>query len=300
MSDAMIRRVGGMGPRFSAGSWLRGWMPLYAWSARRRMAVAAAIATASCVLAAVECVTTDVAGLAHAEAALADARHSLADAQQAQRELPALTRRAAASAVPGGKPIGGSSADDTRRVSELAAASGISLMSVEPGAAAAHGDESFRALKLVAQGDFARLRGFLLALASAPTLIVPAEIAVKRSGSGLSIAMTLSVFDSLPALADIGRRPGEPGEPGEPSPSDPFAAIHAGGPVAPDDALRLVGLMQDRAHAIALIETPDGTDAVTAGGRIEGGRVTRIAATGVTLASNGGAARELNWTEVAR
>ncbi|TDV28553.1 hypothetical protein C7405_114122 [Paraburkholderia caballeronis] len=297
MSDAMIRPVGGMGPRFSARSWLRGWMPLYAWSARRRMAVAAAIATASCMLAAVECVATDVAGLAHAEVALAAARHSLVDAQQAQRELPALTRRAAASAVPGGKPIGGSSADDTRRVSELAAASGISLMSVEPGAAAAHGDESFRALKLVAQGDFARLRGFLLALASAPTLIVPAEIAVKRSGSGLSIAMTLSVFDSLPALADIGRRTGEPGEP---SPSDPFAAIHAGASAASDDALRLVGLMQDRAHAIALIETPDGTDAVTAGGRIEGGRVARIAATGVTLAGNGGAARELNWTEVAR
>ena len=62
------------------------------------------------------------------------------------------------------------------------------------------------------------------------------------------------------------------------------------------DGLRLVGLLQDRTHAVALIETPHGIDAVEQGGRVEGEQVARIAMNGVTLIS-GSTTRVLKWTE---
>jgi hypothetical protein len=302
------RAAGMMAPR--AASLLRGWMPLHGWSKRRRMAVGALIAAIACVLATLACVTTDLAGAAAARGALETARRELVEGERAQRALPAL--RQAASAISRETRRGGGSADDARDVSELAAASGISLVSLAPDApgtqraSAAHeakgaqgkkegpgnkggsGVEAFHVLKLTAQGDFTRLRGFLRGLAHAPVLIVPTETAIKRNGSQLSLAATLSVFDALPSPPAMAADDAA-------TAADPFAATR-GDDVRAGDGLRLAGLMQDRTHAVALIETPRGTDAVERGGTIEGEKVVRIAMPEITLAS-GGRTRTLKWTE---
>lgn len=282
MSSVSIDRLSG------AAMLLRGWTPLYEWSPRRRMAVAGVIAVAAGALATLACITSDFAGSAAAKAALAVTRREFADGQHAQRALPAL-RQAAAVATRSGPRPGNHSADDARYVSELAAASGISLVSLEPGAPGGHGAEAFRVIKLSAQGDFARLRAFLHRLAYAPILIVPIEAAIKRNGPNLSLAATLSVFDALPSL------PGGDANDNAATPSDPFAANLADGASAVD-GLRLAGLLQDRTRAVALIETPHGTDAVERGGRIEDERVAHIGRLAVTLAA-GGSTRELKLME---
>lgn len=289
MSTAPLdHRIGTTAPS-GAARLLRGWTPLHAWSRRRRAAVAGAIATVACALAALACIAADFAGAEAADAALAAVRLELADARRAQSELPAL-RRAAASTVKSGS---SDTADQIRIVSELAAATGISLVSLEPGAPGAQagkGDESFRLLKLSAQGDFMQLRSFVRGLAHAPALILPTELAIKRSGSKLLLAATLSVFDALPSQPDAAS-----GNGGASKPSDPFTFNRTDG-TETVDGLRLAGLMHDRNRSLALIETPQGTDAVEPGGRIDGERVLRIGAQQVTL-SAGGTTRVLRWTE---
>jgi type II secretory pathway component PulM len=266
-------------------------VPLYAWSRRRRGVVAGLVAAITCASAAAVCITNDIAGIAAAEAALMAARSELAEAERAQRALPAL-RQAAASAARHAPRHSGNSADDTRNVSELAAASGVALVSLAAGAPGGQGSETFRALKLTAQGTFAQLRSFLDGLAHASVLIVPTEVGIERNGPQLLLAATLSVFDALPPLrASI---EGD-GDDAAAASRDPFATNPAGGSPA-GDSLRLAGLLQDRTRALALIETPAGTGAVEAGGRIGGERVVRISMPAVTLAA-GGVTHVLTWAE---
>lgn len=292
MSAASIDRWNRTVVPAAAARLLRGWMPLYAWSRRRRIAVAGVIAAVVCALATLTSVTTDFAGPVAAQAALAAERRELADARHAQRALPALKEEAAASVTRHGPQRRHHSADDARHVSELAAAAGVSLVSLEPGAPGGQGAEAFRALKLSAQGDSAKLRAFLHGLAHAPVLIVPSEVAIKRNGQQLSLAATLSVFDALPSL------PAGAETANAVAPPDPFAPNRADGAQA-IDGLRLAGLMLDRTHAVALIETSRGTDAVVRGSRIDGERVVRIAMPEVTLAT-GDTTRVLKWTEDGR
>jgi type II secretory pathway component PulM len=269
----------------------RGRLPLHAWSRRRRVAVAGVVAAIACALAAAVCITNDIAGIAAAEAALTAARSELAEAERAQHALPAL-RQAAASAALHAPRHSGNSADDTRNVSELAAACGIALVSLAPGATGGQGTETFRALKLTAQGTFAQLRSFLHRLAHASVLIVPTEIGIERNGPQLLLAATLSVFDTLPPLrASIE----DDGNDAAAASRDPFATNLAGAAPA-GDSLRLAGLLQDRTHALALIETPAGTGAVERGDRIGGERVARITMPAVTLAA-GGVTHVLTWAE---
>jgi len=270
-------------PGIAAGArLLPGWAPLHEWSRRRRAAVAALVAAAAFISTMLACATRDFAGYAAADAARAAARRELADAQYAQRALPALKREAAAHA----RAAPGNSADDARNVSELAAATGIALVSLEPGASGGRGDEAFRALKLAAYADFAPLRAFLRGLAQIPALTVPTDVAIRRSGSQLSLSVTLSVFDALPSPAEV---------PASRAGADPFAPASSDG-FGPAGALRLAGLMRDATHALALIETPSGTEAVGRGERIDGAQVTQIATRQVTLAA-GGTTRVLAWTE---
>jgi hypothetical protein len=265
-------------------------MPLHGWSTRRRAAVAGAIAAAGCALGTGASIRTDFVGASAAETALAAARRELADAQRAQRVLPGLKQ--AAATTPRGPRRSGNSADDARVVSELAAASGISLVSLEPGASGGQGAAAHRVLKLAAQGDFAQLRAFLHRLVHASVLIVPTEASIRRNGSSLSLAATVSVFDALPSLpvaasgGDAAILP------------DPFATDRSDG-ASTVDGLRLVGLLQDRTHAVALIETPRGIDAVEQGDRVEGERVARIAMKEVTLIT-GSTTRVLKWTDDGR
>jgi len=293
MSTAPIDRWRGTAVVPRAARLLRGWVPLHAWSRRRRAVVAGAIASVACALATLACMATDFAGSAAAKAALASAHRELADAGRAQRALPALRR--AASAAQRGVQRGRSSADDARNVSELAAASGIALVSLvpdAPGGQGGRGAEAFHVLKLTALGDFAQLRSFLHGLAHAPVLIVPTQATIGRSGSQVSLVATLSVFDALPSLPAVA-----PNE--DPTArSNPFATNLADARRTVD-GLRLAGVMQDRTRSVALVETSRGTDAVEPGDRIEGERVVRIAMPEVTLAA-GGVTRALRWTEDGR
>lgn len=293
MNIASIDRLSGAVAPFAATRLLRGWAPLHTWSARRRRVVAGVIAVVACALATSTGMTTDFTGTAAADAGLAAARRELAEARRALRVLPALKR--AALATPPGPPRAGNSADDARQVSELAASAGVLLVSLEPGAPGgegAQGAEAFRTLKLTAQGGFAQLRPFLRGLAHAPALIAPTEATIRRDGSQLSLTATLSVFDALPSLPAIAMADDAA------TPPDPFGTNPADG-ARTGGGLRLAGMMQDRTHAIALIETPRGTEVVERGGRIEGASVARIAMREVTL-SAGSTTRVLKWTEDGR
>ncbi|HTH58726.1 MAG TPA: hypothetical protein VL689_01055 [Paraburkholderia sp.] len=268
---------------------LHGWLPLHAWSRLRRVAVAAVVAALACMVTVFACVASDVAGSTTAQAALAAARRDLADAQHAQRALPAL-KQATASETLRDPPKRHDSADAAHSVSELAAASGLSLVSLEPGARSGQGAESSSVLKVAAQGGFAQWRSFLQELAHAPALIVPGEVTIRRgTGSSLSLAATLSVFEALPSV------PATVANDDAAARHDPFARSGVDGAGSSAD-LRLAGLIQDSKHAVVLIESPRGTDAVERGGRIDGERVVRIAMPGVTLAA-GGRTRMLGWTE---
>lgn len=287
MSDALMTHEDSTA-RQGGGS-LRTWTRLHAWSVRRRTGVAAAIAVIAALTTGAVCIGDDLSGVRTARKALHDAERKLADAQVAVARLPAL--RQAVSSVPGSFHES-SAADDVRRVSELTSTSGLALVTLEPLAPGGAGAETFRPMKFAAQGGFAPLRAFLAGLAAQPGLVVPAELAIKRNGEGLSIASTLQVFDGLPPV-QLGAAGGDRDGPA----SDPFASSAADGPGK--GALRLTGVLQDRAGIVALVETASGTQAVRAGQTFAGARVEHVLPSRVVFAS-GGKSQIVTWAEEAK
>ncbi|HTR09249.1 MAG TPA: hypothetical protein VMJ11_21875 [Paraburkholderia sp.] len=269
---------------------LRGWLPLHAWSVRRRRAAALAIAVLAGTSACGACVVLDPLGVHTARAALSDAQKRRDDAQQALARLPALRKFAAGAAARAAHV--GNSADDIRRISQLAAQSGLVLHALEPAATGGAKAEAFRSIKLVAQGGFAQLRGLLEALSREPELIAPTELAIQRTRVGLSISATLRVYDALPAvplaLASVEEAMAA---------ADPFARAAAVG--AGQDGWRLAGILQDRQRIVALVETPEGVMTVQAGQAIGDGRVVQVDPARVVVFA-GGATRALDWAEVAK
>jgi hypothetical protein len=262
---------------------LRGWRPLYAWSPRRRLAVALTIAALACAAASVAYIAWDPLGVHAAQTALAEAQKRHVHAQQALASLPAL-RAAAAGKVPH-TPYAGNSADDIRRISQLAAQSGLVLHALEPGPAGGAKTEAFRSIKLVAQGSFAQLRRLLEGGARGPALSLPSELAIRRTVAGLSIAATLRVYDTLP-LSPLSA---------EETASDPFARAAVPG----NDGWRLAGILQDRQRIVALVETPDGVVTAQAGEAIGDGRVVQVGPARVVVAL-GGSTRAVGWAEGAK
>ena len=275
------------------GSALRAWSMLYAWSPRRRLAAALVIAVLAGASMSGACIVWDPLGVHGARAALADAQKRLDDARLAVAHLPAL-RGAAARTAPRA-PYKGNSADDIRRVSQLAAQAALVLQALEPGAGGGAQAEAFRSIRLVAQGSFAQLRALLEALAREPVLTVPTELAIRRSGAGLSISAILHVYDALPAvplaLASADEKVPEVAS------LDPFAAAAADG--AGKDGWRLAGIIQDRQHVVALVETPKGVLTAQAGQRIGDGRVVQVGPARVVV-SAGGATHVLGWAAAAK
>jgi hypothetical protein len=276
--------------RVSGGA-LAGWLPLHAWSARRRAVVAVTLGAHAAALTAGACVATDLAGARAANSALAAAEAQLAAARQTLARLPALRRDAQDWPQP---ERNGSAAGDIRSVSELAAEAGLVLIALEPAASGGAKAQAFRATKLVAQGSFAQLRTFLEGLAELPELVVPAELVVRRSGAGLAVSAMLQVYDGLPAVA-FAQDEGEGGAPG-----DPFTGRFAGAPGAAgadgEGGMRLVGMLAERGRVVALVETTEGTLAVQAGSTLAGARVESVDPTRVVL-SLGGATQALTWQE---
>ncbi|WP_322033552.1 hypothetical protein [Paraburkholderia sp. J76] len=270
-----------------AGNALRGWPPLHAWRARRRLAVALTIAVLALVAASVACVVADPLGVHAARAALEEARKRYGDGRQVLARLPAL--REAAARTTSHAPHAGNSADDIRRVSQLAAQSGLVLHVLEPGPAGGAHAEAFRSLKLIAQGSFAQLRGLLEGLAREPALMAPSELTIRRGGAGLSISATLRVYDALPAVA-LAASAGETAR-------DPIAHATAAG--SAEDGWRLTGILQDRQRIVALVETPEGVVTVRAGEAIGDARVLEIGPARVVVEA-GGTTRTLGWAEAVK
>jgi hypothetical protein len=274
----------------AAGNALRARSPLHAWSARRRLAVALTVAALAFATASGACIVGDPLGVHGARTALEDAQKQYGDARQVLAGLPAL--RAAAARTPSPAPRAGNSADDIRRISQLAAQSGLVLHALEPGAAGGAQTEAFRSIKLVAQGSFAQLRGMLEGLAREPALTAPSELTIRRTGTGLSVSATLRVFDALPAVP-LAVASSEAASSGAAA-RDPFA--HAAAAGRAEDGWRLAGILQDRQRIVALMETPEGVVTARAGEAIGDARVLEIGPARVVVAA-GGMTRALGWAE---
>ncbi|WP_233864906.1 hypothetical protein [Paraburkholderia adhaesiva] len=284
MSDALMMHEG-LTARQGNGS-LRDWMSLHAWSVRRRSGVAAAIAVIAALSAGAVLVETDPLGVRAARTELDDAEHKLADAQRVVARLPEL--RLAASEVPQGSRES-TAADDVRLVSELTSAAGLALVTLEPSAPGGAGAETYRSMNFAAQGNFAQLRAFLAGFATQPVLVLPAELAIKRDGGGLSIAATVQVFDGLPPIqldATSGDRNGVA--------TDPFTSSAADG--SGNGALRLSGVLHDSKGIVALVESASGTQAVRAGQLFGGVRVEQVLPSRVVF-TEGGKSQILTWAE---
>jgi hypothetical protein len=268
-----------------------GWVPLHAWSARRRLAVALAIAVLAALSASGACIVGDPLGVRAARATLADAQKRRGQAQQALARLPAL-RAAAMEAAPQ-LPHAGNSADDIRRISQLAAQSGLVLHALEPGALGGAKAEAFRSIKLAAQGSFVQLRALLEGFAREPALTVPSELAIRRTTVGLAITATLRVYDALPVVPLAALSARSPHD----AASNPFARAAAvpGG----QDGWRLAGILQEGQHIVALVETPEGTVSAQAGQAIGDGRVVQVGAARVVVVA-GGTTRTLGLAEDAK
>ncbi|MFM0225955.1 hypothetical protein [Paraburkholderia dipogonis] len=308
MSTIFVEFGGGANARLSLSHWIkRVRLPLDAWSRRRRWVVALLIAALVFGLGAHGWVVTDFGGVEASRAALEASSLRLANARRALAQLPALRRDAAAVPVAASatrSSASWSSADVVRIVSELAAQNSVALLAVEPGALSGTGVESMRPLRLTARTDFVHLMAFLRGLSDLPVLIVPVDVTVKRDAAALSMSATLHVFDALrpaPSTASADAFADDSLDSDDDEDIvffDPFSQprMQAAGDLPDLSQLRLVGLLSDRTRGLALLDTPEGVATVESGERIGAERVTKLDASGITLAK-GGATRTLAMTE---
>lgn len=306
MSGVGVRFPYGLGEaRAGHASWAGAWARSETWSVWQRFGVAVLVAALTFVAGARAWMSEDVTGVDAARAELADAQSRFDDARDGIVHLAEL--RSIARGLPELNEAGkhGSFAADARTVSALAAAAGMVLFGLEPGAASGSATDAMRSIKLSAQADFSQLMDFLQELQTLPTLVVPIELTVKRNADSLHIEALLRVSDSLRApeamreatrdrAADLLSL--DPDETLKRYLADPFAVDRSD---AADDAVRLTGLLRDSRRALALVETPNGALDVTAGERFLGEQVVGVGDTGLTLASDSGT-HELLLQEVAR
>ncbi|WP_454806555.1 type 4a pilus biogenesis protein PilO [Paraburkholderia fungorum] len=305
MSATFVGFGGAASARFSFSHWIkRVRLPLAVWSRRRRWTVALLIAAVVFGLGAHGWIVADLGGLEASRAALDAATRQLADARRAQAQLPAL-RREAAAGMSARLPASWSLADEVRIVSELALQNGVSLLSLEPGAANGSGAESMRPVQLTAHTDFVHLMAFLRGLSDLPVLIVPVDVTVNRDAVSLTVKATLHVFSALrpvPSSAATDALVDESLDSDDEEDIvffDPFALaqmLASGEPQVDASELRLVGLMHDRIRGLALLDSPEGATTAVFGQQLGAERVTHLDMFGVTLA-NGGATRTLALKE---
>lgn len=261
-------------------------VPLAEWSGRRRLLIGVVIAALVFGIGANAWLSADLGGLQASRAALEDAHHRVEQAKRTVAQLPALRRSAAALPVvlaPGNW----TSADDLRAVSLLAARSGVTLLSLTPGAASGAGLDAGRALHFTAQTDFLHLMVFLRGLSDLPVLVVPEEVTAKRSGSVLIISATLHVFSALNPVTkspELYVDDDLTADDEEVVFYDPFSPqTEAGSESAESGLLRLVGVLRDRTRDLALLETADDAITLERGQRLGDERVTGVDTFSVTL-----------------
>ncbi|CAM2338511.1 pilus assembly protein [Burkholderia vietnamiensis] len=219
--------------------------------------------------------------LATAHARVAAARRMLptAAAQQRDRGSAALRDRGAP-ATPAWPAL-------LLELADLAGASGLRIVSIEPGRADQTAPEGRRTVRMVAEGGFAALLRLTDGLARFQALVVPTRLQIERKASAARMDVTLDVFAEL-------RPASMPGDAAAPpavtAAGDPFGGT--GEPMSDDSAPRLAGTIRDARAALALFESGNGKfSTVAPGDALGAARVTRVEAGAVTLATADGARR---------
>ncbi|MBY4865331.1 pilus assembly protein [Burkholderia sp. Bp9017] len=267
------------------------------WPGRMRRVRSGTAHAVGCVLACVAVMaggvhfadSADWSGLAHSRALLAASRMRAADAQ----------RVLAAAAQPGDTgPAAGTNARVARppawpvlmlELADLAGASGLRVVSIEPRHADGAAPDGRRTVRIVADGGYPALLRMVGGLASFSALAVPSVLHIERKPPGLRVDMSVDVFPALSwgGAGDEAARVLASGGPGD----DPFGG--AGQPTAVDDqAPRLAGTIRDVRAGLALFDAGDGAFVAVAPGEALGAsRVMRVDAGAVMLATADGARR---------
>ena len=233
--------------------------------------------------------TADWSGLAHSRALLAAAQMRAADAQrvlaaaaQSGETRPAAGRNAHVAGTPAWPVL-------MLELADLAGASGLRVVSIEPRRADGTVPDGRRAVRIVADGGFPALLRMVGGLAGFSALAVPSVLHIERKPPGLRMDMSVDVFPALTGggAGDEVARVVAAGEPGD----DPFGG--AGQPTGADDqAPRLAGTIRDERAGLALFDAGDGAFVALAPGEALGAsRVVRVDAGAVMLATADGARR---------
>ncbi|MBF5009248.1 pilus assembly protein [Burkholderia pseudomultivorans] len=234
----------------------------------------------------------DWSGLARSRALLETARMRAADAE---RVLAAAARHRGPPPVPA--PTHGDRsahrpewAELMLELADLAASSGLRIVSIEPQRPDEAAPDGRRAVRLVADGGFPALLRTIDGLAGLPVLAVPTALRIERAASMPRVDMSLDLFPALPGLALAGLQPAAP-VPGVAPDRDPFGraeAFAAGGGRSP----RLAGVIRDARAALALFDDGDGAFmALAPGDALGASQVARVDARTVTLATVSGPKR---------
>lgn len=172
-------------------------------------------------------------------------------------------------------------------LADLAGASGLRIVSIEPGSTDQTAPDGRRTVRMVAEGGFAALLRLMDGLARLRALVVPTLLQIERKASAARMDVTLDVFPGL-------RPASMPGDAAAPpavtAAGDPFGG--AGEPMSDNSAPRLAGTIRDARAALALFESGNGKfSTVAPGDALGAARVTRVEAGAVTLATADGARR---------
>ncbi|KVD16936.1 pilus assembly protein [Burkholderia ubonensis] len=230
----------------------------------------------------------DWSGLARSRASLDAARARAAEAERALAQA-AMHRAAPAKTDDGrGEPAAPGWPALMLELAELAASSGLRVVSFEPRPEPGARQDVRRTVRIVADGGFPALRRMVGALATLPVLVVPTAISAERAGRAARVGLSLDVFPAMPGgRAAYGDRPIAVAS----QDADPFGI---GDEPGTGDTLpsRLAGVMRDARTGLALFD--DGAGAITAvaaGEAVGAMRVVRVEADAVTLATRSGPRR---------
>ncbi len=215
---------------------------------------------------------------------------------RARRLLAASSVRPARPAGAGRSPAAQQTPSDfAMRLAAHAGASGLRVRKLErldgERTGGQRDDGAVYVFAISAEGDFDALCRFLSGLAALPALVVPATSSVKRDNGATMLDARLDVWPALPGGEADGRRRADGREVPEAPAADPFSAMPMLAIDDAADAARLVGVMHDRRSGLALFERGDDAWSVAPGQMVDGARVARIQAGGVTLATHGGGRR---------
>ncbi|KVA11030.1 hypothetical protein [Burkholderia ubonensis] len=230
----------------------------------------------------------DWGGLARSRASLDAARARAAEAERALAQ--AAVHRAAPAKTDGGRgaPAAPGWPALMLDLAELAASSGLRVVSFEPQAEPGARQDVRRTVRIAADGGFPALRRMVGALATLPVLVVPTALSAERAGRAARVGLSLDVFPAMPGgRAAYGDRPIAVAS----QDADPFGI---GDEPGTGDTLpsRLAGVMRDARTGLALFDDGAGAITVVAAGETVGAmRVVRVEADAVTLATRNGPRR---------